>query len=527
MRAFFAVASLTAALASESDVLNDDSLSLLQTAAARHPALSMLHTHKRGAVTSNATATTRYIHGNLDSITQRSIMEEHEDIPDNDEDLQFGKVAVQQRHRNANIAGDWVLSTVKYNNLGNTGPDGGEEGIRYGNVVRMNDRNVDLIVNAVTPYERFHKSMNGLNGRVGKINLFHERDVDLRFSFVDAESDEPVTMGAFTMSVFDLDEGPDGTAKETITAGGFSSDYMMDFTSLRTADLPDGRRQYASTTHGRGTNNPSDPFDLTEVAAAHSVSLEYPEGLSSFTLNYAVTKAAEKELRPDYMGRNFLFAGASSLYYCNQDPISLTFDHSNVVYSNLGGGGPDLNSPEGVKFQNVATLNGRGIDLTVNAVGDYQAAKASRNGKKGPYALINMQHNSQSTFDFSLTGTDDGLPVTIDAFYFSVLDLDEGKRMKLREGLTVDGYAASYLTEDTEIETTTQANGVVLFESSMPGNGKDNPKDPNLLNERQKNRVATFLFDSATSWRVQLSIGNGPRSGRNFMFAGKSNVVFC
>jgi hypothetical protein len=524
MRAFFSAASLAAALATEPDVLVDDTLSLLQTSAMKHPTVSMLNTHKRGSVSSNASATTRYIHGNLDSITLRSIMEEAVDMPDNDEDVEFGKV--EQRHRNANIPGDWVLSTIKYNNLGNQGPDSGPEGIRYGNVLQLNDRDVDLIVNAITPYERFHKSQNGLNGRVGKINLFHERDVDLRFTFVDSENDSPVTMGAFTLSVFDLDEGPDGTAKETITAGGFSSDYMMDFTSLRTADLPDGRRQYSSTTHGRGTNNPSDPFDLSEVAAAHSVSLEYPEGLSSFTLNYAVTKAADKELRPDYMGRNFLFAGASSMYYCKADPVTITFDHSTVVYSNLGGGGPDFNSPEGVKYQGVATYNGRSIDLTINAVGEYAAFKASKNGKTGKYAIINMDRSASAEFDFSLTGTDDGAPVSINAFYFSILDLDEGKRMKLREGVTVDGYASSYLTEDTEIKTRTEG-GVVLFESSMPGNGKDNPKDPEKLNERQKNRAATFLFDSASNWRVGLRVGGGPPSGRNFMFAGKSSVVFC
>merc|ERR1719359_435874 len=138
-----------------------------------------------------------------------------------------------------------------------------------------------------------------------------------------------------------------------------------------------------------------------------------------------------------------------------------------------------------------------------------------------------MNKASSVELDFSLTGTDDGQPAPIDQLYFSVLDLDEGKRMKLREGLTVDGYATSYLTEDTEIKPTVQANGVTLFESSMPGTGKDNPKDPMMLNERQKNRAATFLFDHATTWRVQLFIGNGPPSGRNFMFAGKSSVVFC
>lgn len=520
MHTFLALASFASALANEPDVLTDDALSLLQTAAARHHPLSVLGT--QAAV--NSTTTSRYLQGTLDSMSLRSIMEERDDIPDNDEPLEFEK---HQRARSANIDGDWSLTSIIYNNLGGKGPDSGTEGIRYSNVLQMNDRNVDLIVNAMSPYERFSRSSNGLNGRVGKINLFHERDVDLRFSFVDAESDAPVTMGGFTMSVFDLDEGPDGTAKETITAGGFSSDYMMDFTSLRTSDLPDGRRQYSSTTHGRGSNNPSDPFDLSEVAAAHTVSLEYPEGLSEFTLNYAVTKAAEKELRPDYMGRNFLFAGASSLYYCKSEPVSISFDHSTVVYSNLGGGGPDLSSPEGVKYRGVATLNGRSIDLTINTVGQYHTTKPQKNGKTGKYAIINMFRQSESTFDFSLTGTDDGLPATIDAFYFSVLDLDEGRRMKLRESLTVEGYASSYLTEDTEIQSTTGGNGVVEFTSSMPGTGRDNPKDPENLNERQKNRAATFLYDHATSWRITLKIGGGPPSGRNFMFAGKSSVVFC
>lgn len=523
MRTLLALASLASVFASE-DVLNDDVLSLLQTAA--RP--SGLGSSLKHLAATNATLGSRYLKGTVAEWQDRSTMLTHDGIyeliPENDEPIEFEKRA---RSRSANVPGDWSFTTIKYNNLGNKGPDSGPEGIRYANVLQMNDRNVDLLVNALTPYERFSKSTNGLNGAVGKINLFHERDVDLRFAFIDSENDAPVTMGKFTLSVFDLDEGPEGTAKESITAGGFETDYMMDFTSLRTSDLPDGRRQYSSTTHGRGSNNPSDPFDLTEVAAAHTVSLQYPEGLSGFTLNYAVTKAAEKELRPDYMGRNFLFAGASSLYYCQSEPVTISFDHSQVAYSNLGGAGPDRSSPEGVLFKNVATTNGRSIDMTINAVGDYSEFKPERNGKKGPYALINQASRSTATYDFSLTDTESGDPVTLNAFYFSVLDLDEGKRMKLRESTKVQGYAVSYLTEDTEIKMETEAGGAVRFDSSMPGTGKDNPKDPMDLNERQKNRVATFLFDSVSSWRITLSIGGGPPSGRNFMFAGKSSVVFC
>lgn len=172
-------------------------------------------------------------------------------------------------------------------------------------------------------------------------------------------------------------------------------------------------------------------------------------------------------------------------------------------------------------------MNGKSIDMTINAVGDYSDFKPARNGKKGPYALINQRSRSTATYDFSLTDTESGDPVTLDGFYFSVLDLDEGKRMKLRESTKVEGYAVSYLTEDTEIKMETEAGGAVRFDSSMPGTGKDNPKDPMDLNERQKNRVATFLFDTVSSWRITLGIGGGPPSGRNFMFAGKSSVVFC
>lgn len=448
-------------------------------------------------------------------------------MPENDETpIEFQQV--NQRSSGANIGGNWELTTIRYNNLGGKGPDTGPEGIRYGNVITLNERQVDLLVSAQSPYERFRRSQNGLNGKVGKINLYHDGNVDLKFQWLDAETDAPVTMGRFTMSVFDLDEGPDGTAKETLTAGGFASDYMMDFTSLRTADLPDGRRSYASTTHGRGSNNPSDPLDLTEVAAAHTVSLEYAEGLSEFTLNYAVSKAAEKLLRPDYMGRNFLFAGASSLYYCRATPVNIDYGLARVSYSNLGNQGPDTASPEGIRYTDIANINGKDVDLIINAVGDgYRPHKASKNGLNGKYAQINMIKSLTTSFDFRFVGKDDDEPVVIDSVYLSVLDLDEGKRGKLRESVSIDNYAVSYLTEDTEIKATTEGNGAVRYDSSMPGTGKDNPKDPMSLNERQKNRGVTFLFDTVSTFRVTLSIGGGPPSGRNFMFAGKSTVVFC
>jgi len=494
----------------------DEAVSLLQVSAARNVVPHGKGKHK---AISNVSS---YLKSSLVSL--RSAGTDLSDMPDNDEPLtEFA----EQRSKGSNIVGDWTMSSIKYNNLGGQGPDAGQEGIRYAAVTSMNDRDVDLIVNAVTPYERFVKSSNGLHGRIGTINLYHERDVDLKFSFVDSENDDPVVMGAFTFTVFDLDEGPGGTAKETFTVGGFVGDYMMDFTSIQTTDLPDGRRQYASTTHGRGNNNPTDPFDLSEVAAAHSVSLDFPEGMSEIMVNYAVTKAAEHELRPDYMGRNFQFAGVSSMYYCKQQPLLIDYGLARTVYSNLGGEGPDSSSPEGVRFTNIATINGKPIDLLINAVGEYKPHKNTANGVTGKYGVINMKNSASATFDISFIGTEDDAPETIEAVYFSVLDLDEGKRGKLKEGLIMHEYAASWLTEDTEVKVSTESNGLVRFDSSSPGNGRDNPLDPMLLNERQKNRGATFLLDNVSTFRMTLNVGGGPNSGRNFMFTGKSSVVFC
>lgn len=508
------------------------SLSLLQKRAEKTPKLDLISTGVHKASSNRTLRSSTYIPGNLDGNKMFATIKERLDaeFPENDET----PARFQQhfaRMKEAKIPGDWTLGSMSYNNLGNKGPDEGPEGIRYTAVTTVNGRSVDLIVNALGPYEKFAKATNGVNGLLGKINLYHQRDVNLKFSFVDSETDAAVTMGATKFSVFDLDEGPDGTAKETVTMGGFASDYMMDFTSLVTQDLPDGRRSYTSSKHGRGANNPSDPFDLSEVQAAHTVSFDLPEGRSEFTLNYAVTQAQFRPLDPNddgYNGRNFFFAGASSLYYCNTPPIEIHYDKAQVVYNNLGNKGPDVGTPEGIHYHNVATIGGRPIDMYVNAVGEFHPFKVARNGLKGSYAILNMNMNSKSTFDFKFVDAATQQPEVLNSVYFSVFDMDEGKRGKLRESVIMETpYGASYVTEDTDVKKTVQHDGSVRFDSTAWGTGKDNPSDPMALTQLQKNRAVTFLFDQSSGFRVSLIVDRGPRSGRNFLFGGKSNVVFC
>lgn len=509
---------------------SDESLSLLQTRAERHPdrKIDLLGTSR--SAMNHTLASTTYIPGRSSRHQILESIKDEAEFPADDDETPARFQQHYARRRETTIPGDWTLGTILYNNLGGVGPDSGTEGIRYGSITTVNGRSVDLIVNALGPYQKYDKAVNGLNGLLGKINLYHDRNVDLKFSFVDSETSAPVTMGALKFSVFDLDEGPDGTAKETFTMGGFTADYLMDFTSIKTTDLPDGRRQYTSSQHGRGGNNPDDPFSLSEVQAAHSVTFELPEGQDSFTVNYAVTTANHRPRAPGegFNGRNFLFGGASSLYYCQAEPIEIHYDLAQVMYSNLGGGGPDFGQPEGIHYHNIATVQGRTIDLHVNAVGEYEPFKATRNGMKGHYGILNMHKNYQATFDFKFVDAATQRPETLNSVYFSVFDMDEGKWGKLRESVIMQTpYSAAFLTEDTDVNRVVQADGSVRFDSMVPGTGKDNPRDPMTLTELQKNRAVTFLFDTQSEWRVSLLVGNGPPSGRNYMFAGKSNVVFC
>lgn len=80
--------------------------------------------------------------------------------------------------------------------------------------------------------------------------------------------------------------------------------------------------------------------------------------------------------------------------------MAFDFFQSEIVYSNLGGLGPDTSSPSGIRFANVggATVDGVGtfrFDLVVTARSAYTASDPSLNGLNGRFAQINFSANSQ------------------------------------------------------------------------------------------------------------------------------------
>jgi len=200
-----------------------------------------------------------------------------------------------------------------------------------------------------------------------------------------------------------------------------------------------------------------------------------------------------------------------------------------TVHSNLGGEGPDSGAEE-MRYSNIATVNGVGVDLVVTNTTLYEFKTVKTNGLKGCFGKFNLVAPSSVTlsFRFVQAGTNDIADAS--NFLFSVYDVDESGQ-GIKEQLTfttpVDGY---WLMADTELVSTgSAAAGDLTFESTVVGVGSDNPEFPENLNSLQKARTVTVQYTSEAEFLVTFGAADGTNpeqiGGRNFLFAGKSDLT--
>merc|ERR1719210_1634384 len=109
---------------------------------------------------------------------------------------------------------------------------------------------------------------------------------------------------------------------------------------------------------------------------------------------------------------------------CVSRAVSFDFFDAQLSQNNLGGVGPDSGSEE-IRYKHVGNSSGRPFDLVVKAISKYQCNDRQRNGLSGKYGVINLKAGSKTDFRFSFKDSATGAPVVLEAFHFSVLDLDE------------------------------------------------------------------------------------------------------
>ena len=256
--------------------------------------------------------------------------------------------------------------------------------------------------------------------------------------------------------------------------------------------------------------------------------------------------------------------------------MELNFDNASLVVSNLGGlGGPtgsNVNGPPVMRIGGVATLaDGTVIDLEISNVTAYEAFSSDQNDLKpksgGTFGSINMlaprSSDVESTFvqlRFAFLSASDDSLVTLGRTYVTFYDFDNS-RSGLRECMQVrGGVVGEALTADTELElfeinqTEIAANGVSGLDptlqqiiasqpaglinwdtseggvsrgycSRVEGTGKDNPDDPRELTAVQRSRSVLLTLDRVSSFDVRYALVGGTGTGRNFLFAGYSNVA--
>jgi len=205
---------------------------------------------------------------------------------------------------------------VTHNNLGGVGPGDGDEYVMYKGIGSFNGDPIDMkVVTHNSDYQAGKPYKTGLEGKSGQINVKIGSVANMTFTFLDDVTQQPVTLPAFYITIFDLDWGPAGN--EVVEVKGYESlalplDPEFDY------EEANGSIKATSTMQGNACDNPTDPEDLGIVTCKgltvdtkrRSFSVLFRHQ-SSFDITFSAP-AKKDEVKPD-SGRNLQFAGTSAL----------------------------------------------------------------------------------------------------------------------------------------------------------------------------------------------------------------------
>jgi len=172
---------------------------------------------------------------------------------------------------------------VVRNNLGNRGPDPGDEGLVFNATVNhtgagLHNAPLYIEVHNTSEYdiesEGWARDWNGLHGHFASVALKHATNVSLEISARLPGSNETLTLPRFGFSVFDLDVGPNGTV-EYIELSGFDHFYVTANTLVNVDRNGMGTARFTATVQGDGSDNPEEPELLTLEQKHKSVTVEY------------------------------------------------------------------------------------------------------------------------------------------------------------------------------------------------------------------------------------------------------------
>jgi len=200
------------------------------------------------------------------------------------------------------------------------------------------------------------------------------------------------------------------------------------------------------------------------------------------------------------------------------DGVALTL--KKPLYSNLGGTGPDVGSPQEILYPDAGVIDGQVVSVRIWTADPYKGDGA-KNGLKGSLGRLNMKTGQENTFQLAVVDAKTKEPLKLGhALPMTFLDIDEGKKGKGRATVSMCGGAQQFVTSSSEL-TVTSGGGCVSAASSVRGSAKDNPSSVEgaLSDEVASRRVASYILESTDSgiYTFKLNVAKG-WGKRNFLF---------
>lgn len=443
---------------------------------------------------------------------------------------------------------------VLYSNLNGLGPDlGSPQELVFTNVLPYSGYSVDLVVvETQGQYTANAIDKNGVLSGFANVNLAGPSQATLRFKFqVRDQSLDIMALGIFPLwfTTYDLDTGKDGGGVEIVK---LLTEGVETTRSKRTQVTKNGN-VFTATEWGKGDDNPTSTFALTELQLDRSISFKLTEPV--LELEVACTKGSQ--------GRNFIFGGASNMvcperascashtcpfgYEMLPDPTTrpcmgevcasidtprcctpvmvsecsskywLQFSRRKIISSNLGGIGPDLLKPESILFGDVFPDSGSVIDLNITTTSEYQVPSPYLNGVKHQFGSIKLTPGSITALQFDFVNRSDGQPPDMWPFFFSVFDVRNAVK-------SVDILAATWFRTSSASDLTIEGKSFFPTNSSAPH--ANFPAHGLALTPRQSDRAVTMQMPATSSFQMIVKLDEeDTASSRDIIFAGPSTLV--
>lgn len=153
------------------------------------------------------------------------------------------------------------------------------------------------------------------------------------------------------------------------------------------------------------------------------------------------------------------------------------------------------------------------------------------------YAELSLKAPANLSLVFTFEDSETGVPVVVEGFRLTVLDIDESIYGK--ERIVLGGFESYLLDNETEVDVQLLADGETQLLSTQIGFQCDNPRDPDPLKlgvvtcqqgnqlpytVDQRRRLVSFLFLDKSSFEVNLEAllqrpcVKEPCGIRNFLF---------